>query len=317
MENELRRDYFTDRQVIIAVGRGRRPTDFKHEAAMDSGDVKGCFFCPGNESSTPPEIMRVEEGGKWVVRVFPNKFPAVKPERGESTPEMMPAYGYHEIVVETPDHTKTVADLSVEEIGRVLKIYTARVDAMYKDPIVKYALVFKNHGKAAGASLAHTHTQIVSLPIIPKAVAEEEAAAAKYRMEKGSCPLCDAWKREASGPRGIWEDGNAAVFAPYASRNPFEAWVLPKRHVRVLGELRPDEIASLAQGLKLVLGKLKDGLSDTPYNMHFHLAPPGGDLHMHLEVMPKLSTWAGFELGSGIIINTMPPEKAAEFYRQT
>ncbi|MFH0862449.1 MAG: DUF4931 domain-containing protein [Candidatus Altiarchaeota archaeon] len=314
MQNELRRDYFLDRQVIIAVGRGKRPTDFKHACANESDTKAGCFFCPGSESSTPPEIMRVGEGGKWAIRVFPNKFPAVTVEEGGSDEQMMPAYGRHEIVVETPDHDRTVADLSPEEISKVIGIYSQRVQDMLRDPRVKYALVFKNHGRIAGASLAHSHTQIVSLPVVPKLVREEAKAAGEYSQKHGSCPICDAMKNEMNGPRRIWDDEYACAFAPYASRSPLEAWVMPKRHIRSLKELTDQECLSFAKGMKTILSRLKS-LEDAPYNMYFHLSPEGGDLHLHLEVLPRLSIFAGFELGSDVIINTMTPEAASEFYR--
>ncbi|MFH1055560.1 MAG: DUF4931 domain-containing protein [Candidatus Altiarchaeota archaeon] len=316
MLNELRRDYFLDRYVIIAVGRGKRPNDFLHIGSVEVEGGKQCFFCPGNESSTPPEISRVEEAGKWIVRVFPNKFPAVTPEAGEGSEYLMPAYGRHEVVVETPDHDKSVGDLSVERIAKVLEVYTERVKSLLTDDKVEYVLVFKNHGRAAGASLAHTHTQIISLPVVPKLVREEAEAAERFLQEKGSCPLCDAWRKEDEGPRAVYGDEYIACFTPYASRSPFEAWLMPKRHVRCLDDLDVDERLSMAKGIKLILSKLKGGLSDPPYNLYFHVSPAGDDLHMHVEILPKLSTWAGFELGSDMIINTMAPEAAAEFYRQ-
>ena len=315
MENELRRDYFLDRQVIIAVGRGKRPTDYKHGGAGEEDGGKACFFCPGNEHTTPPEISRIGEGGRWVVRVFPNKFPAVKPEGGEAADAVEPAYGYHEVVVESPEHGETVADLSVDRIAEVLEVYSRRIDYMLSDPRVKYALVFKNHGKTAGASLSHTHTQIISLPVVPELVRMEAEAAGRYSGDKGTCPICDAWKKESKGPRAVWEDGKTAAFAPYASRSPMEAWIMPKRHVRQLSELTGEERLSLAEGLKLVLRRLNEGLGNPPYNMYFHVSPADGDLHLHAEILPRLSVWAGFEMGSGIMINTMPPETAAGFYR--
>jgi len=214
MENELRRDYFLDRQVIIAVGRGKRPTDYKHGGTGEEDKGRICFFCPGNEHTTPPEISRVEEDGHWIIRVFPNKFPAVTTEEGDATGEVMPAYGYHEVVVETQEHDKTVADLSVDRIGKVFEVYIQRVEYMRSNPKVKYVMMFKNHGKVAGASLAHTHTQIISLPVVPKLVRMEVEAAERYQRINGSCPLCDAWGREVKGPRAVWVDDYSGVFTP-------------------------------------------------------------------------------------------------------
>ncbi len=316
MENELRRDYFTERRVILSVGRGKRPTDYKQSPAPVADTSKGCYFCPGNESSTPPETMRVEEAGEWTIRVFPNMFPAATKEPWTESEHLMPSYGYHEVVVESPDHAATLADMPADRIARVLSVYSRRADSMLSDPQVGYALVFKNHGRVAGASLAHTHTQIISTPIVPAQVREEVEGAAKYKARKGSCPLCDAQEKESQGPRAIFDDGKAAAFAPYASRSPFEAWAMPIRHVRALNELSPEEMLSLAESLRLVLSRLKNGLNDPPYNMFLHMSPPGGDLHLHFEILPRTSVLAGFELGSGIVINTLAPEKAAEFYRQ-
>lgn len=317
MGNELRRDYFLDRYVIIAAGRGKRPTDYKHDSAAVKDEGKKCFFCPGNEDTTPPEISRIEEGGDWVIRVFPNKFPAVTQDDFEVSDGAQPAYGSHDIVVESPVHGQTIADVSVSRLSDVLRVYGERVKTMLADPKVEYALVFKNHGKAAGASLSHTHTQIVSVPLVPQAVRNEVEAAKRYSIDNGRCPICDAATNESGGPRAIWEDEHAIAFAPYASRSPFEAWVTPKSHVVDFEGLDEATRNSMAQGLMHLVKRLKEGLSDPPYNLYFHVSPQGEDLHLHAELLPRLSTWAGFEIGSGIIINTMPPEQAAEFYRQT
>jgi UDPglucose--hexose-1-phosphate uridylyltransferase len=313
MRNELRKDYFLDRWVIISAGRGKRPSDFKQHAPIE-GKEGLCFFCPGNENTTPPEISRVEEDGEWIIRVFPNKFPAVTLEEGEIKENLMPARGLHEIVVETPEHGKSIADLSVERMVGVLEVCAGRVEAMLAREGVEYALVFKNHGSAAGASLAHTHTQIISLPFPPKLVAEEAKSSEEYEDEHGSCPICDAVKRESGGPRSIYEDDFVSVFTPYASRSPFEVWVVPKRHLTQLSDFTMDEKTSVAGALISVLSRLRDGLNDPPYNYYIHASPVGGNLHLHIEILPKLSIWAGFELGGEIIINTMPPETAAEFY---
>lgn len=317
MKNELRSDYFLDRQVIISVGRGKRPHDYLTMAdSASSQKAQTCYFCPGNEHLTPAETSREEEGGKWALRVFPNMFPAATQEEGEASAQLMSAYGYHEVIVESPDHDKTVADLPVERIAQVLRVYSERVEAMLADPRVKYALVFKNHGRVAGASLAHTHSQIISVPVVPKLIRDEVEGAERYALRRGSCPLCDAWKEESTGLRAIWEDENVCAFAPYASRSPMEAWVMTKRHIQELKDLTSEEALSFAKALKLVLSRLKGGLNDASYNLYFHASPRGADLHLHAEILPKLSILAGFELGSDIVINTMPPETAAEFYRQ-
>ena len=316
--NELRKDYFRDRWVIIASDRFKRPDQFAKKAA-DKKCLKSCFFCPGRESETPPEIGRIEENGKWIVRCFPNKFPATSeefvPESVDGLFARRSAYGRHEVIVETPDHEKNLGDLSVEHIAKLVDMYAERLEENKKDPLIKYVLLFKNQGEDAGTSIEHTHSQLVSLPIIPPDASAESSAFKTYMQEHCSCPLCDAWKAEVKRDRRIFEDERVAVFAPYASRFPFEALIVPKRHTASLEFLDADERSSIAKALKYVLGSLDSSLNYPSYNFYLHCAPKGQDLHFHIDVCPRISKWAGFELGSGIIINTVPPEAAAGHYR--
>ncbi len=315
--NELRKDYLLDEWVIIAAGRGKRPNDFtqKQEAEEETGT---CFFCPGNEHLTPPEISRVEADGKWAIRVFPNKFPAVSKDEAEPSGgllSMQAAYGVHEIVADTNDHAKTLSDMPVEHIVCVFDVYMERIEALSADERTKYVAVFKNHKKMAGASLSHSHTQIISTSMLPPLVRREADAVRQYSADHGSCPHCDAWRGELQGDRRIADDEYTAAFAPYASRFNFEAMVLPKRHVANFSDLDGEERISFCATLKNILVRLRNGLGDPGYNYFLHYAPGAEDLHFHLKICPKLSTWAGFEHTTGIIINTMPPETAAAFYR--
>ena len=314
--NELRKDYILDRWVIISTERKKRPNDF----IEGGGKVKEgiCYFCPGNEHLTPPEISRVEENGEWIIRCFPNKFPAVSLEQGEKQENFLkkyPAYGEHEIVVETNKHGEELEDLGVEHLVKVLDTYGERIDEMMGKEGVKYAVLFRNEGSFAGASFIHTHTQIISLPIIPPIVKEKIDAQAEYLKSNGTCPYCDIWKKEMKSERKITEDDNIAAFAPYASRFPFEVWIMPKRHVGKISSLSKDEKHSFAVMFKKIMTKLDSMLNNPPYNLLFYVAPEGDDLHFHIEICPRLAKWAGFEFGSGIVINTMSPEDAAEFYR--
>jgi len=290
--NELRKDYILDRWVIIAKGRGKRPQHFVQKPRKVKEKV--CFFCPGNEDSTPPEIARVEEKGKWIIRNFPNKFPATK---------------WHEIIVETPNHDECLGDIGVEHIAKVLRMYSERQRAIEKSSRVKYVSIFKNSGEMGGASLPHSHTQLIGLTMIPPLVKDE------VRASKGDCSFCEVWKEEVKSSRLVYEDEYTAVFAPFASRFPFEAWMMPKRHIGSLDEMDKKEMVSFAGALKKVLSALNSSLNYPPYNFVLHHAPEGKDLHFHLELLPRLSRFAGFEFGTGIVINTMPPELAAEHYR--
>jgi UDPglucose--hexose-1-phosphate uridylyltransferase len=314
--NELRKDYLLDRWVIIAKDRAKRPTDFLRQKALEKPAV--CYFCPGNESMTPPEIGRVEENGKWVIRCFPNKFPAVTKEVGEIWDGMlkkMPAYGSHEVIAETPNHGETLGDLPVDRLVNVLDMYTSRIAELKKDARTKYVMVFKNQGKEAGASLDHSHTQIISLPIVPSIVKAEADAAARYKKEKHKCPFCDVILKEGGGERLIFEDEHTIALAPFASRFAFEALVIPKRHMRSLDEMRIEEKRSFAATLKKLLSRLDSSLNSPPYNFWLHYSPDGGDLHLHLELATRLSNFAGMEFGSDIVINVVPPESAAAHYR--
>ena len=316
--NELRKDYILDRWVIIAKDRGQRPDQFAKKHIDEKRTDSVCFFCPGSESMTPAEIARVEERGKWIIRVFPNKFSATACEYKDYGRGMFiekSAYGKHEVIVETPDHVKRLGDLTDRHIEKVLDIYIDRISENKKDPKIKYVLLFKNEGDEAGTSLVHSHSQLISLGIVPPTVMDEVAAVRKYKKEKGRCAYCDIWKKESRGDRRIWEDKRVVSFAPYASRFPFEAWVLPKRHVTTPEDMNAKERKSFAKALMKLIRRLDSSLNYPPYNFYFHISPAGGDLHFHVAICPRIARWAGFELGSGIIINTMPPELAAEHYR--
>lgn len=316
--NELRRNYVFDQWVIIAEGRGRRPHEFSGRK-REKGDAAGCFFCPGSEGKTPPEIGRVEEKGRWIIRTFPNKFAATASEWGRMKSSLlssMPAYGKHEVIVETPDHDKCLGDLPVKHIARLLDVYAGRIIENRRDMKIKYVLVFKNHGAEAGTSLAHSHSQVISLPMVPSSVQDEVDASRRYMREKKRCVFCDIRKKEMKGGRRIVEDEHVAAFAPFASRFSFEAWIMPKRHVGSLELLDPKERLALAGTLKKLIAGLNRSLNYPPYNFYLHVAPGKEDFHFHLELCPRVSKWAGFELGSGFVINTMSPELAAKHYRQ-
>jgi len=308
--DELRKDYVLDRWVIIATGRGKRPHQFA--AKKEKQEVEVCYFCPGNEHMTPPEITRVEENGNWVIRVFPNKFPAVIQEGNPIIKTdnkyytFSSAYGNHEVLVESANHDEQFADLSIKRIKQLLHMYNSRILELSKVNGINYVLVFKNQGKEAGTSIVHTHTQIISSSKIPDLVEKEIEA------NKDGCKYCQIIESEKNSDRRVLENSFVS-FTPYASRFPFEVWVFPKRHVTCLDDLNDLELEDLANQLKNILTKLKE--LNAPFNFYLHYAPQGKDLHFHIEIIPRLAVWAGFEYGSDITINTMAPEEAAKFYR--
>lgn len=303
---ELRKDYILDRWVLIATERAKRPNDFKSKPFSSS--KASCPFCPGHEHMTPPASYVVRKDGNWLIRCFPNKFAAVTcgAEKNHESEffNYLTACGFHEVLVETPDHNKRLADLPLNHIILVLDSYVKRILAFDS----KYVLVFKNHGVEAGTSLIHSHTQIVAYNQIPKLVQDEVKAFKKF----SSCPFCSIIKLEAKSPRKAFENNSFIAFTPFASRSPLEVWIFPKKHIRSIIDV--NDFSDLASILKKVLTKL--GKINASYNFFIHNAPSKSDFHFHIEVVPRLSKWGGFEFGTDTIINVISPEEAAKFYRK-
>lgn len=310
---ELRKDYILDRWSYIALGRGKRPQETEAVNASAANGV--CYFCPGSENLTPPEIGRIADGEDWKVRWFANKFPAVdsalKPEidvqdfhtKGE-------AFGFHEVVAETPDHQKQLADLSKEEMKDVLKTYAARMADISQKDGIKYVQIFKNSGAEAGCSLAHSHSQIIAGSLVPRSVREKVEAAKKY----DTCPYCEIIKKEESSERLIIANDSFLAFTTFAPRFNYEVMIFPKKHHNNITCIDDKEFEDLAEVFEKVLGKL--GKIRAPYNFYLHYSPEGEDLHFHFEITPRLNTWAGFELATDSFVITTSPEEAAAFYRE-
>lgn len=329
---ELRKDPVVGRWVIISTERSRRPTNFSPATPQRAAGF--CPFCPGHEDKTPPEVYAVRtngegtNGGGWTVRVVPNKFPALQIEgsldrRGEGLYDKMNGVGAHEVVIESPVHDQDMADLPVEHIELVLQAYRARVLDLHRDRRLRYVLIFKNHGDQAGATMEHTHTQLIATPIIPKIIQEELEGARRYYELKERCVFCDMVQQETaqeSGRRLVSMNDRFLAMAPFAPRFPFETWILPRRHdgsFEVLQE--PEEVRDLAWMLKDTLGRLNRALNRPPFNFVLHTSPVTDQeleyYHWHIEILPKLTRVAGFEIGSGFYINPTPPEDAAQYLR--
>jgi len=309
----LRKDYILDRWVYYATERRKRPMEFKKEQHII--EEEKCFFCPGNEHLTPPEIGRVEYKNTWKVRWFPNKFPAVefKGNAKLATKKRFftegKTYGMHEIIVETRNHKKQLWDLSASDIKEIFEVYALRIKSLSKLKNIKYVTVFKNHGPLGGTSLVHSHTQIVAISVLPQQVIEEINAAKKHKK----CAYCDIARLESKSRRKIIENNNVIAFCPYASRFNFEAWIFPKNHVKNILAMNDEELYDMAAALKKILVKLKK--LSASYNFFLHYALAGNDLHFHIEITPRFAKWGGFEISTGAIINSILPEDAARFYR--
>ncbi|MDO8885877.1 galactose-1-phosphate uridylyltransferase [Candidatus Oleimmundimicrobium sp.] len=345
---ELRREPITGRWVVIATKRAKRPESFTQKQRKPVKLMANCPFCYGNEGMTPSEVLAFRPKGTkpnssgWKVRVVPNKFPAftMKSESEIKTPIVptefedkqtgrqkeleiyshRPALGVHEVIVSSPDHVKSLALLTEQEVELVIEAYCSRLLDIKKDSRIKQVLIIVNHGEEAGTSIEHPHSQLFGMPIIPPVVAEEISCADRYFRKTGQCVFCNILAEELKmAERIITESEYFLSFSPYASRQPFETWIVPKKHLANFELISLAEKKDFASILKSTLGKIYKGLDDPPYNFYLHTSPFQMDAkkfyHWHIEILPKLSIQAGFEMGSGIMINVVSPEEAAKFLR--
>jgi len=334
---ELRRGPTREGWVIIAPERAKRPSDFERAGAPSvSQSPEDCPFCAGNEEMTPAELYRDVAPDGWFVRVVPNKFPTLQAYddlgrmQSEGLFDRMNGLGTHEVVIESPDHETEIQDLPEMQVKRVIDAYVARLAALQGNEAFRYVLLFRNHGIEAGASLAHPHSQIVAMPIVPQEVRTALSIARRYYAEKERCLFCDVMLAELRvGDRIIEEDNGFVVWAPYDSRVPFELVIYPKRHAHDFTSMDDGQRHGLARILRRTLKRLTLLLGDVPYNLVLKTTPNPvprqerpeywetlpHDYHWRIAVTPRLTREAGFEWGTGFHINPTPPEAAAEALR--
>lgn len=327
---ELRKDPVVGRWVIIAHERAKRPSDYPSNGQTHAPSGS-CPFCSGNEAMTPPEILAYRERGShadapgWRIRVVPNKYPALKIEgtlnkRGDGIYDRMAGVGAHEVIVESPEHLVSMTQMSEAQVCEVLWVYRDRLVDLKKDSRLVHGMLFKNVGQAAGASLEHTHSQLIVTPIVPISVWEEMTGALEFYNYRGRCIYCDMVQQELeTGSRVVLDTPHFAAFCPYASRFPFETWILPKVHSSHYENIPKPSVDDLGGVLRQVLTKLERALDRPPYNYILHTAPFDHQemphYHWHIEVIPRLTNVAGFEWGTGFYINPVPPEEAAGYLR--
>lgn len=325
--SEIREDIVTGNRVIIAIERGKRPHDFSRKREEKTG--KKCPFCYGNEGETPPEVAawRSEDNIEpdtpgWDIRVVPNKFAAVKPEEkltenSQGIYNFFSGKGFAEVVIESPEHNSTLGEHSREHVIKLIKIIQERYLEHAKDKDIKYVQVFKNYGSVAGASLEHPHWQIISTPLIPYIQSQELKGAKKHFQENGECVYCQMIKEEKGQDKRIVDENEYFIaFCPYASRYPFETWILPKDHDSMFSKIDGIVLEKLTEIIQNIVRNLERNIDYPPYNLILHTRPVTGKdydhYHWHIEILPRLTITAGFELGTGYFINPTPPELAAE-----
>ncbi len=328
---ELRKDPVLGRWVIISTERAKRPKDFIFQPEERRLTPKECPFCPGNEKATPPEIFAFRARGTepntpgWSLRVVSNKFPALRIEgelnrRGEGIYDRVNGIGAHEVIIESPDHACDLADLAPADFANVVLAFQKRISDLKQDPRFRFVMVFKNSGAAAGASLEHSHSQLIATPVVPKQVMEEMDGAKRYFEYRERCIFCDIIAQETKNRKRLITENNSFIaICPYAPRFPFETWLLPRNHTSNFEDAPEAELRDLALILKDSLMRLKTALNTPPYNFIIHTAPltlKGIEFyHYHLEIIPVLTRIAGFELGTGFYINPTPPEESATFLK--
>ena len=334
--SELRQDITTKEWVILAPDRAKRPQNrpkAKAAAAHELPDWDAaCPFCPGNEKETPDEVFRIpaaDNASDWTVRVVPNRFAALTPEadttRVEEGPffRKMGGYGVHEVIIDSPSHNTPLALMPYEQVEKVLIAYRERYNVIKQDREIKHITIFKNVGWAAGTSLAHPHSQLVATPIMTTYYHRKFDVAHDYYADMGRCLYCDliAWDLEEGDKRIVAETNGFIIVHPYASHVPYETWILPKSHCASFGLFPTAQLPDLARTLKDVTYCLYQHLDNPAYNLVIDSTTTYDEddpyYHWHIRIIPRLSTIAGFEMGSGIYISTALPEDTAEYMRQT
>lgn len=323
---DLRKDYVLEKFVVV-------PSTDQPLVDRQMADER-CAYCPGNESMTEPALLAlVAKDGMlqrlsdsddsvvedWSVRVFQNSNPIVAtgPTANYSEKPLYsePAYGYHQIVVATPDHKESLSQISVEQWANVLVVVQDRVRWLYTQKSVTYVSIYVNSGTGAGSQMAHPHLHIVTFSGIPPVIEMEAEGSHRFMNENGNCPACNIIAVESSGPRQILATDSFLSFSPWAPTYPFEYWIYPKRHMTSFSKITQKEINDLALMMRSTLGGMSKALKDAPFNLVFHLSPEkknSRQIHWHIEVYPQINTWSGLERGFGVYVNNVRPEKSAE-----
>jgi UDPglucose--hexose-1-phosphate uridylyltransferase len=326
--SQIRQNMATKEWVIIATERARRPEEFVQKDKEKAEDrpffAATCPFCPGNEE-LDLEQLRIPGVGDWRVRVVRNKYPALHEAEPrvraiDGVHRVLSGVGYHDVIVETHLHNISPAYLPVENQALALLAFQLRGRAIAEDRRMEHLVCFKNHGPSAGTSLLHPHSQLVALPIVPYTVRKRHEEARRFYDDHGECVFCRMREEEErDAVRMIAQTELFSAFIPYAAYSPFHTWIIPRRHTASFLDTTRDEIDDLAHLVSLVLRKIHIGLNDPDFNYVIRSAPlrdrHADHLHWYMAIVPRVTQPAGFELGTGMFINTALPEDSAAFLR--
>ncbi len=331
--SELRQDLVTGDWVIIATGRMKRPEDFSSQNQEDisqkprsNEDLSQCFFCYPEKTGQKKDVLIYRNSqGEWTLRVFPNKYPIlsqeIKLEKREEGPySAFGGFGFHELII-TRDHYRSFALMKTEEVAEVFDAFQERYLTLMKEKNINYISIFHNYGKKAGASIAHPHSQLLAIPVISPYVRLELDGAEKYYQSNQRCVYCNMLKYEQENKsRIVYQNDDFIAFCPFAARSSFEIWVLPKKHMPYFERINDKEKIALAKVFQKSMYALYKALNNPALNFYIHTSPCDGQdyihYHWHIEIIPRTSTWAGFELETGVEVTALPPEKAAEYLRK-
>ncbi len=317
--SQLRLNPLTGHWVTVAADRASRPGQFApRRAEVEADPSRPCPFCPGNEEATPPALETYGPSGTWLVRVVPNLYPAFDGSERLAVTNLGPVFtqakssGIHEVLVFSPEHDGSWADLDDKQAGLAMAAIRDRMEAHGDQSAVRYTQAIVNHGREAGASLAHPHGQLLGIPFVPGAIADELEGFLRF---EGSCLLCTtAEAEEQAEHRIVLADERVTVVCPFWSGSPYEMLVLPRVHEAHLADAAPADVVAVGRAVRTALGRLRDVVGDISYNVVFHSSPHHEDppYHWHVHVVPRLTSVAGFEQGTGVMINIVSPERAAQ-----
>ena len=321
--SQLRLNPLSGRWVTISGDRALRPSAFAPRLLpVESDPARPCPFCPGHEEETPPALETYGPSGTWLVRVVPNLYPAFYGTDPLTVTHLgpvfmqAPASGIHEVLVLSPDHRHSWADLDDRQTGIVMAAMRDRFEEHAATRGVRYTQAIVNHGRESGASLEHPHGQLLGIPFVPSDIADEEVGFARFA---GGCLMCTTWEAEISvDHRVVHEDDSVVIVCPFWSGVPYELLVIPKHHEAHIHAAEPADLVGVGRAMRDVLSRLRDRLGDVAYHVVFHGAPHHHDgvFHWHVHVLPFLTTRAGFERGTGVLVNIVPPELAAQHLRE-